>query len=96
MLAVMITESPEKSTKVTRPGRPLPGLEMATAYLLGWAAGPTGLIALMTGRYWFPQPTSAATAPTAANETPARRAGWARRIAERVKRVTASRVLRDA
>ncbi len=50
MLAVMTTESPEKSTKVARPGRPGPGLEMATAYLVAKAAGPTGLIAEMTGR----------------------------------------------
>jgi len=25
-------------------------LEMATAYFAGWAAGPTGLMALTTGR----------------------------------------------
>jgi len=45
--------SPEKSTKVSRPGVGLAGvpvLEMATANFCGWAAGPTGLMALTTGR----------------------------------------------
>ena len=46
----MRTESPEKSTNVTRPGAVGLGLEMATAYFAGCAAGPTGLMALTTGR----------------------------------------------
>ena len=34
------------------------GAEIATAYFVGWIAGPTGLIALTTGLYWFPQPAA--------------------------------------
>ncbi len=50
MLAVMRTVSPEKSTKVTRPGRlVVPVVEMATANFCGWAAGPTGLMAADDG-----------------------------------------------
>jgi hypothetical protein len=44
------TVSPEKSTKVARPFAVGLGLETATAYLVGCEAGPTGLIALTTGR----------------------------------------------
>jgi hypothetical protein len=44
------TVSPEKSTIVRRPGLVELGLETAIAYLVGWPAGPTGLIALTTGR----------------------------------------------
>ncbi len=49
----MRTVSPEKSTKVTRPGVGLavvPVVEIATANFCGCAAGPTGLMALTTGR----------------------------------------------
>jgi hypothetical protein len=45
------TLSPAKSTEVRRPGEVLLGLEIAMAYLAGWPAGPTGPMALTTGRY---------------------------------------------
>jgi hypothetical protein len=35
---------------VTRPGVVGPVLEMTTAYFAGWAEGPTGLMAVTTGR----------------------------------------------
>jgi hypothetical protein len=35
MFAVINTVSPEKSTMVTKPGRPGPGLEITTAYFCG-------------------------------------------------------------
>ena len=61
-LAVMRIVSPAKSTKVSRPASVEPGLEMTTANFCGWAAGPTGLMALITGRYVLPQPARKATA----------------------------------
>ncbi len=51
MDGVVITVSPEKSMKVTRPGAVGLGMETAAAYLVGCPAGPTGLMALTTGRY---------------------------------------------
>ena len=42
--------SPKTSMTVTRPLPPLPGSESAVAYTVGWVDGPTGLIALTTGR----------------------------------------------
>ena len=51
---------------VIRPGVVAPVLETATAYFCGWPAGPTGLIAVMTGRYWLPQPSRAARVRPAA------------------------------
>src|SRR5258708_5231158 len=59
MLTVMRTVSPEKSTKVARPGvgwAVVPVVEMATANFCGCAAGPTGVMALTTGREVLPQP----------------------------------------
>jgi hypothetical protein len=50
MLAVMRTVSPAKSTMVTRPGLVVPVVETTMANFCGWAAGPTGLIAVTTGR----------------------------------------------
>src|ERR1700677_767078 len=58
MFAVMRAVSPEKSTKVTRPGSVVLGAEMATANFCGCAAGPTGLMALTTGRKLLPHPAT--------------------------------------
>ena len=49
MSVVFRMVSPEKSIRVTMPWLVGVGFEMATAYLVGWPAGPTGLIALTTG-----------------------------------------------
>ena len=66
--------SPEKSTKVTSPGDVPPGEEIATANFCGCAAGPTGLMALTTGRYVLPQPaTSVSRVAAKANLDAARR-----------------------
>jgi hypothetical protein len=42
--------SPEKSTIVSNPLEVGPALDIANAYFCGCPAGPTGLIALTTGR----------------------------------------------
>ena len=55
--------SPAKSTAVNRPSElAAVGWETATANFSGWPAGPTGPMALTTGRYWLPQPTVESTA----------------------------------
>jgi hypothetical protein len=78
-LACATTESPEKSSsvitlgveKVTPVHGPVtpaasganPGCEITVIWAEGNAAGPVGLIGVITGRYWFPQPTASAAMP---------------------------------
>src|ERR1700746_1306415 len=73
----MRTVSPEKSTKVTRPGAVALGVEMATANFCGCAAGPTGLMALTTGREVWRQPMKDAIAAAAKANLNGDRRVWA-------------------
>jgi hypothetical protein len=68
--------SPEKSTKVTSPGDVPPGEEIATANFCGCAAGPTGLMALTTGRYVLPQPATSVSRVAARANLDVARTVW--------------------
>ena len=57
------TVSPETSMMESKPPTFAFGVDTAIAYLVGCAAGPTGLIALTTGRYCWPQPSNASETP---------------------------------
>jgi hypothetical protein len=42
-----------------------PGCDTTVTYPVGDDAGPVGLMGVITGRYWFPQPIASATIPAA-------------------------------